>query len=169
MWIKALNIILALVMIFSLAGCSNSQESGFPTTFARVSDGVQISLGMHRDDVEKILENWVHYNPKMSTYEDELFIVYNYEDIVIAIDMETENWTFAGISVGDEIRSLYDNDIFSNPNYGFKHLEGISIDIVDDRENITYLLMFSYNDEEAIDFIGLLNLPMQRADAGVLR
>ena len=59
MFIKILKFLLAGVLAISLTACGElafpTTEDGFPIGFTRVSDGVQVYLGMHRDDVLRIL------------------------------------------------------------------------------------------------------------------
>ena len=53
---KMLSVAIIVILAIGLMGCGDSielefltTEDGFPIGFTRVSDGVQIRLGMHRD------------------------------------------------------------------------------------------------------------------------
>jgi len=63
MIISRLKIALITILAIGLVGCTSVQgnsnfpvsDTGFPIGFARTSDGAQIYLGMHRDDVEVVM------------------------------------------------------------------------------------------------------------------
>ena len=110
MLIKLLSVILMIVVIIGLSGCGKVFEPEFPITITRVSDGVQISMGMYRDDIENTLE-------VMPEHDKFIQIIYSDNNIARGFNIRCFDWTFAGIFVGGDIQIIIDSGKFEDIYY----------------------------------------------------
>jgi len=153
---KILNIALIVVLIISLTGCLSAKEpielefltteTGFPIGITRISDGTQIGLGMHIDEIENIL------------YDDErATLIINYyppdHEIANIISFSGANWRVAGgINIGDNIQSV----IMRSDAQLLRHDEiRRNGRIINDFDNPAFILAFAYDTDGKIIFISL--------------
>jgi len=160
-----LSFILVAIILF-LVGCVTGElefpatELYFTTTFTRISDGAQIRLGMHRSEIESILERVseadefairFHYPEIPETsglYQSEIIIYYSDDDVAISIFCLSSKWTVAGgVSIGHNIRNVIDRDDFINL---IHHDEHRAVLIVDDRNGLPYVMGFAYDERGRI-------------------
>jgi len=159
---KILSIMIIIVLTLGLVGCITSGDSEFPTTFTRTSDGLQVSLGMHRDEIDDILTpaEWQDLaDPFIRVsrfYEEGVRISYSDDDIVWSMLIsevadQAEDWVIAGFSVGDSVQSVIDSEKFIN----FIHRPLGVIEIVDDAENPAYKLFIISDANQIITHIAI--------------
>jgi len=159
--------VLVIALIFGLTGCFQGREldfpvseTGFPIGFTRVSDGVQISLGMYINEVESIMSDSVEYRfPQVGlVFFDDIDIRYvNYRLTSVSTRMEDDDWIIAGeISVGGDIQSAIDSDNFTNLIHAHRPN---AIIFVDDLENPVYAWNIGYNPWGIIHSMHVVYLP----------
>jgi len=140
---KLFSVVITAVLTISLVGCG-TVETICPTTLVRISDGAQIHMGMHRDDIENILTRMSEYDmdiiasqwfqlsediavSKIIWFSEDAvfygdadnFMRISYEDY-IAWDflIKCRDWAIAnGISLGDDIQEIIDSNQFENIDY----------------------------------------------------
>jgi len=121
MIIKMLRIAIVIVLTVGLIGCINKpNEPEFPTGFTRVADGAHIYLGMHRDDVKKILGEptgtgsmGADYGGMRYEFDENETIIFTYSTdkkiSYISIMATTNKWTILdGIYVGMDRQTALD-------------------------------------------------------------
>jgi len=168
---KVLSGLSILALVLGLTGCLSIglefpvSKTGFPTGFTRISDGVQVYLGMTRDEVREVLVvtnergeeiassgSLVNYG---AAKMDGWFQIEYYNNIAISIMSMSTDWAInGGFSTGDNIRSIVDSNSFTN----LRHSSGLPLntyDAVDIAKNPTYALSFGYNSDENITVIHL--------------
>jgi len=171
MRVKILNFILVIAIISALVGCSGANAPEFPMYFMRNYDGAVISVGMTRDDIENILEEDPYFEVNeerlsemmpgfnMSMYIgaiDQIGVLYDDNNVVVSIVAYSNEWGVAnGFSVGDNIQSVINSDVFEN----IFHLENGQIAILDNPEYIIHGLLFNYDENGKITNIQLTRLP----------
>jgi len=153
---------LIVILTISLIGCFDTKilefqtnEDGFPIGFTRISDGVQIYLGMHIEDVERVLGDRFEYQGRTGSYFGEEiydgqdgFILFGFDDVemVVSILVTMKGWAaVGGFLIGDNFQRVIEYDGFER----FYHR------IVDDRwividdapENPSISLLFNPNNE----------------------
>jgi len=128
MRIKILSVAFVIVVIIGLIGCRGFFEPEFPITITRISDGIQISFGMDRENIENILvpmsednksilESWEIRDDIMGLYGDVdnfIRVIYNEYDIAWIFNIRCSDWTFAGISLGGDIQRIIDSERFEH-------------------------------------------------------
>jgi len=188
MRIKILGLAL-VVVIAVLVGCSDVSAPEFPTYFVRTTDGAMLYLGMHKNDVEMLLNEHSYLSERVGTedmmerlseinneimlrwgesagenilvYQEPngfIGILYNDNNLAMSIFvMMADGWVIDNvISVGKNIRVVIDNDQFP---YIFQGAIEPGITVLDDPENHTYGIMFTFDDERNITTIHLAYLP----------
>jgi len=159
---KVLAIVMIFVFMMCLIGCSGSVgETEFPTGFTRVSDGVQIELGMSQIEIEQ----------KLKVGEHDFGNSYEYDEIGISFINETASslitfypsWHIQGISVGDSMQEVLDNfehilllDDFANPITTDSDSEVVSILVLNNKENPNVSIHFRIDEHREIYSIVLL-------------
>jgi len=167
---------LTLALIVILTGCVNSNElefpvsdTGFPIGFTRVSDGAQIRLGMHRDEIEAILESvdkhrreafrlmletvGIEYDESLGLYlgasGGHITIQYNSDNIAYAFNSVANDWVLAGeISLGDDVQDVINIERF--PHY-VHDAEKSEFFIFDDHNFSTHSLLLFYDETGRIE------------------
>jgi len=131
MFTTVLKLLLAAILFVGLIGCVNvieldfpTAEDGFPIGFTRISDGVQIYLGMHKDDVMNVLGEPTgvvdgRFGYGVNVYGEYvgsgIEFSYNYDGIINSIGiLAWEDWiTVGGLhALIDDIEKV--RDIFEN-------------------------------------------------------
>jgi len=173
MRIKILGLIVVFILMSGIVGCINPRkEQQFPTAFTRISDGFQISLGMSRDEIERVMGDMsvtdftaFHFPERLGIYEEDnmlMMISYSPSEKVTSIQISVPeegillDWTVDGMAIGDNIQSIFDSSRFIS--FFYNRDRGVII-INNENETPTYHLEFWYNDEEIITFIRLMYLP----------
>jgi len=143
--------VVIMVLVVGLTGCfcSNEMES-FPTYFVRISDGVQLRLG-HRDEILQ----YFGYDEKLPGVT---FFPNDFGE-VFALSITSEDWMFAdGISVGDNIQSVTDNNPFLHTLHSVDS-RSFSFTDVDSFESPTYWLRVHYDEDGIITSMRLSYMP----------
>jgi len=122
--------LIAFIFI-GLIGCEAMEldlprsETSFIVEFApiltHISDGRQVSLGMHRDEIGNIL-SLQHVTEYGATHWYEgLLISYNDDKVTsIVVSIANNNWLMSGILVGDNIQNIIDSVRFMNLDYNIQ-------------------------------------------------
>jgi len=155
-----------IVLAVCLMGCFNSAEPilidpTFPMTFTRISDGVQVRLGMHRNEVGEVLEPRSPATGElMESYGHLVFydgVIINYSnDRVTRIATNIEGWVIAGeITMGTPIQSVLNHRAFRR-----NHIHEPEVGIVTILERVEnsssiYSLRFLYDLDGYINGISL--------------
>jgi len=144
------KVTLAVVIVIGLMGCEviepeiSTLETSFLVEFTptiiHIYDGRQISLGMHRDEIEEILilQHVAEYGVRH--WYESLFIGYSNNKVTsILVAPANTNWLMAGISIGDNIQPISDSVRFMNLDYNFQLID-------EDLEFITGMLSVKYGE-----------------------
>jgi len=126
MRMKLLSIALMLTLVIGLTGCFFGEiefpvsEIGFPIGFTRISDGVQIYIGMNRYEVESVMGSGIEcqyfYGAMFYDIVSDIVMgrevttgrirVQYYNDMVTAVGTASPNWAIVdGVSAGNNIQS----------------------------------------------------------------
>ena len=165
---RTLVIVLTFIFLIGLTGCfsSNNLEylvdtSGFPVGFTRISDGVQIGLGMNRQQVEQKLG--IEDHAEWGFYDYDGMGIRFISEIASMFSVYYPNWSIThGISVGDNMQKILDSfeyieifDDFGNPITTDSDNEVVGITALNNEENPSVMILFWINEYEEIRSIVL--------------
>ena len=171
MYTKVWAVVLIFIFMASLTGCigvsepqNSTYETGIPVRFTRISDGIQISLGMTQEQIEQKLGSGKLGYPFANHYVyDDISVLFR-DDAVSVIFMECLNWSIAGISVGNDIQKVFDTfgdvTIFDSANEvdnlnDIENLDNARILVTRGTENIIFSTIFTINEHREIETITL--------------
>jgi len=146
--------------LVGLTGCLETEESGFPTNFIRISDGAEIGIGTSMSDIENIIERLpefyeddmrsmfglpetakVYFGGTGATGSGATAVIYNDAGEARIILNQSPAWTIGGFTADDNIQSVIDSGRFEH----FTHnSEQRYIRVMNNPENLEYVILFNY-------------------------
>ena len=168
--------IFAMIVVFAttLIGCSYSNRipaPELPTYFTRTSDGARIALGMHRNEIENILERSEFYydmirkdmeagrSGNLGGYDGIVgatIVRYNDDDMVYEIATSAFEWTINGFSAEDNVQTIVGSNKFPRI---FPSSDRSSFLSLNDPYNVEFGLQINHDEDGNIYFMRLFTDP----------
>ena len=147
-------------------------ETGFPIGFTRLSDGVQIRLGMTEYEIGRVVteisehermvaiaSGLIDENERLYGRTGYIGVTFRPDGTANIVSTNSNQWAIVeGISVGDNVQRIFDNDRFLYVLHSYEDRHTWVIDRSAFEETV-YLFSFFYDEHRRISDIALMYMP----------